>query len=66
MVIAYNFSYDLSFPINTSCNWKVETVAENPNNTNQLPCTLAVKVEPLVLPLATKLVIQHSPSITNF
>ena len=34
MVIAYNFSYDLSFPINASCNWKVETVAENPNSTN--------------------------------
>ena len=41
------------FLIITSLNWKVETVAVNPNSKNWPPCTLAVKMNPLVLYLAT-------------
>ena len=50
----------------TSLNWKAETAAVNPNSKNWSPCTLAVKMDPLVLYLATKLVIQQSPPIANF
>ena len=56
----------VTFLIITSLNWKVEAVTENPNGRNKLSCTLAAKMDPLITPLATKLVIQQSSPIADF
>lgn len=56
----------IPFLIINSLNWEVEAVAKNPHSRNVCSCTLTGKMDPLVLPLATTLVIQQSPPIGSF